>query len=193
MNTVESDLVIPNTSSDQSAPNANLPETPKRKIIPTESPSKYNTPIKKRLYRRVIELTEKVVQKNRQIKNLKQKTYYLRKKIATLKSILKELEKKSLINSENVDILNKIGVTNKELVQRQIMKSNKNGCIIRKKYSAELRTFALTLNFYSTKAYNYARKTFQTCLPSIKTISKWYQTVDGKPGFTKEAFIALKH
>lgn len=88
---------------------------------------------------------------------------------------------------------NKIGVTSKELVQRQLMKTNKKVCIVRKKYSAELRTFALTLNFYSTITYKYVRKTFQTCLPSIKTNSKWYQTVDGKPGFTKEAFIALKH
>lgn len=186
--------MIPSTSSDQSVSNDFLPATtPKRKNCDPESPSKYNSPIKKRLCRRVIELTDRVVQKNRQIKNLRQKTCYLMKKMATLKSILKELEKKSLINSENVDLLNKIGVTNKELVQRQIIKSNKKGCIVRKKYSAELRTFALTLNFYSTKAYNYVRKTFQTCLPSTKTISKWYQTVNGKPGFTKEAFIALKH
>lgn len=66
------------------------------------------------------------------------------------------------------------------------------GKIIKKKYSPELRTFALTLNFYSSKAYKYVRKTFNTCLPSLRTLSKWYQTVDGRPGFTKEAFNALK-
>lgn len=68
----------------------------------------------------------------------------------------------------------------------------KTGKTVKKKYSPELRSFALTLNFYSTKAYKYVRKTFSTCLPSLRTISKWYQTIDGRPGFTTETFNALK-
>lgn len=60
------------------------------------------------------------------------------------------------------------------------------------KYSKELRTFALTLQFYSTKAYNFVRKKLKTCLPHISTIRKWYRAIDGSPGFTKEALVALK-
>lgn len=60
------------------------------------------------------------------------------------------------------------------------------------KYSPVLRTFALTLSFYSPRAYNFVRKTFNNSLPHINTICKWYQSVDGSPGFTKEAFCALK-
>lgn len=60
------------------------------------------------------------------------------------------------------------------------------------KYSPELRCFALTLNFYSPIAYKYVRKTFGTCLPHPRTLSKWYSHIDGKPGVTKEALNALK-
>lgn len=60
------------------------------------------------------------------------------------------------------------------------------------KYSPELRSFALTLHFYSKKAYMYVRKVFNTCLPHPSTIRKWYQVVDGTPGITKEALEALR-
>ena len=45
--------------------------------------------------------------------------------------------------------------------------------------------------FYSTKAYNYVRRTFHLALPHPSTIRRWYQTINGKPGFTQEAFHAL--
>ncbi|GBN12744.1 DNA transposase THAP9, partial [Araneus ventricosus] len=60
------------------------------------------------------------------------------------------------------------------------------------KYAPELRSFALTLHFYSKKAYVYVRKVFKTCLPHTSTVKKWYQVVDGSPGFTKEALEVLK-
>lgn len=62
----------------------------------------------------------------------------------------------------------------------------------RQKYKEELRAFALTLSFYSAKAYNYVRQTFNKSLPHLSTISKWYQSIDGSPGFTSEAFEAVK-
>lgn len=60
------------------------------------------------------------------------------------------------------------------------------------KYSADLRAFALTLHFYSAKGYDYVRRTFNNSLPHPRTLSRWYQTVDGAPGLSKEAFDALK-
>lgn len=101
------------------------------------------------------------------------------------------MESKNLITAENSDILSSVGVKCRELIKRQMLKG-KSGTIVKKKYSPELRAFALTLNFYSSKAYNYVRKTFNSCLPSVKTLGKWYSTIDGRPGFTKEAFTALK-
>lgn len=62
----------------------------------------------------------------------------------------------------------------------------------KKKYSAKLRAFALTLNFYSSKAYKYIRKTFKNLLSDISTIRKWYSVLDGQPGLTRKVFDALK-
>lgn len=33
---------------------------------------------------------------------------------------------------------------------------------------------------------------FKQTLPSVSTIRKWYSAIDGKPGFSSEAFIAFK-
>lgn len=62
----------------------------------------------------------------------------------------------------------------------------------RQKYDPRLRAFALTLHFYSPKTYNFVREEFNNWLPSVSTISKWYQKVNGEPGFTKESFEVLE-
>jgi hypothetical protein len=55
-----------------------------------------------------------------------------------------------------------------------------------------LKSFALTLQFYSAKAYEFVRKTFDIALPSQSQIRRWYGKVAADPGFTKPAFNALK-
>ena len=59
-------------------------------------------------------------------------------------------------------------------------------------YPPELRSFALTLKFYSAKAYNYVRKSFDLGLPHPTVIRSWYSSIDGEPGFTRDALTALK-
>lgn len=61
-----------------------------------------------------------------------------------------------------------------------------------RKYNPKIRTFALTLHFYSPKGYKYVRSIFNNALPSVSTIRKWYSVIDGKPGFSSEAFTVLK-
>lgn len=73
-----------------------------------------------------------------------------------------------------------------QLITRQLKKKGRGV------YTPELRSFALTLNFYSTRAYNYVRKTWLKLLPHPSTLRSWYKVVDGRPGFTAEAFKALK-
>jgi hypothetical protein len=58
-------------------------------------------------------------------------------------------------------------------------------------YTQELKAFAVTLNFYSSRAYSYAQETFDLCLPCERTIRRWYSAVDAEPGFTAEAFSTL--
>ncbi len=60
------------------------------------------------------------------------------------------------------------------------------------KYSPELKSFALTLQFYSSKAYEFVRKTFDLALPHQVQVRKWYSKIPAEPGFTEPTFQALK-
>lgn len=66
-------------------------------------------------------------------------------------------------------------------------KVNVNG-----EYIPEIRSFAMTLHFYSAKAYNHVRKKFINQLPHPPMVRAWYRIVDGSPGFTAEALEAIK-
>lgn len=77
-------------------------------------------------------------------------------------------------------------------IQKQSSEGDEPAKPSREKYSATLRMFALTLQFYSTKAYNYVRETFDCALPHPSTITKWYSSVNGEPGFTGEAMNAIR-
>jgi len=61
--------------------------------------------------------------------------------------------------------------------------------MVKGKYPVQLRSFALTLNFYSLKAYNYVRKVFKNRLPSPSTIRSWYSNTNGAPGFSQDAIF----
>ncbi|KAG7177325.1 DNA transposase THAP9-like 1 [Homarus americanus] len=77
-----------------------------------------------------------------------------------------------------------------DLVKKQIAKNS--GKPVHAQYAPALRSFALTLNFYSPQANKFIRKTFDTCLPHPRTLEKWYSAVEVKPGFTEASFSALK-
>jgi len=78
-----------------------------------------------------------------------------------------------------------------QLVLRQLAK-HKQIDFADKQYPAELRALALTLNFYSAKAYEFVRETFDLCLPHPKTLQKWYRSVDGNAGFSEQALQAVR-
>lgn len=61
-----------------------------------------------------------------------------------------------------------------------------------KTISPELRTFVLTLHFYSPNAYDHVRSIFNNCIPHPSAIRKWYATVDGRPGMTSESLRAIQ-
>ena len=59
-------------------------------------------------------------------------------------------------------------------------------------YTRQVRSFALSLHFYSPKVYKYVGETFNKHLLSISTIKSWYRVIDGSPGFTDESFKAIE-
>lgn len=94
-----------------------------------------------------------------------------------------------MINVDQVtSIMTQFG-NNEDIINRLFNKTI--GKKVPKKYSEELRKFAITLHFFSSKAYNYVRKRFNNCLPHVKTLSRWYSVIDGQPGFTKEVLDML--
>jgi len=99
------------------------------------------------------------------------------------------LKKENLINDDATDILLDSFAKYKDLITNWSKKNNNEN--VPKKYSPALRQFAFSLHVLSAKAYNYVRKQFNTILPHIRTLSKWYSHVDAKPGFTSEALNML--
>lgn len=87
-------------------------------------------------------------------------------------------------------MLKGISETSACLVKRQVEKSLNPQ--MKRIYDERLRAFSITLNFLSPKAYNFVRDTFDTCLPHPRTVGRWYESIDGKPGFSAESFRILK-
>ena len=117
----------------------------------------------------------------------------LSRKVNTLQDVVTELQSKHLVSDNCVTVLEKCFTgAPLQLMLRQLAKHKEIDRIPEKAYPTELRAFALTLHFYSAKAYNYVRETFDLCLPHPKTLSKWYKCVDGNIGFSDQVIYALK-
>lgn len=61
----------------------------------------------------------------------------------------------------------------------------------RLKVSKELQSFAMTLHFYSAKAYAYVCECFDLALPHPGTIRTWYNEISADPGFTEASCSAI--
>ena len=153
-------------------------------------------PSKKQCLSSPEELQQELEKKNAQIESLKkklkssqQKSRRLSGKVTSLKNIVKSLKQHHLISTNCEEMLNQTfsGVP-LSLMKRMTAKKSGKG----RRYSPVLKSFALTLQFYSAKAYEFVRKTFDIALPSQSQIRRWYGKVAADPGFTKPAFNALK-
>jgi len=122
----------------------------------------------------------------KRLKVEQQKTRRLKKKVSDLKTVVDSLKEKQMISSNCAEMLeNNFGAVSKKLFER--IAGQKTGT-----YPEELKSFAMTLQFYSSKAYEFVRETFDMALPHPSQIRLWYSTIDGDPGFTKAAFAALE-
>ena len=146
----------------------------------TESPRK----LKKRLDKS----SEQILELKKKLKASQQRSRRLKIKVRSLKTVVKQLREKQLI-SNCEEMLNQTFSG----VPLEMMKRITSGKVSGKgrKYPPQLRSFALTLQFYSAKAYNFVRKTFNLALPHQSQVRRWYSKVPAEPGFTKPAFQAL--
>ncbi|XP_066987476.1 THAP domain-containing protein 1-like [Macrobrachium rosenbergii] len=112
-------------------------------------------------------LKRKLVQSKKKIKVLQQSKRRLVKRNSDLENVILELKRKRFISDESLGLLENCTCGVQDLIKRQTAKHSNQP---RPTYSPELRSFALTLNFYSPHAYRYVRKVFDTCLPHPRTI-----------------------
>jgi hypothetical protein len=128
----------------------------------------------------------------KKLKLVQQKSRRLENKVSTLQEVIATLKKERMVSESGAELLqNTISGVPLSILQRTSSNA-KSGKLTRQAFPPELRAFALTLNFYSPKAYNYVRKTFQMSLPHPSVIRSWYACIGGEPGFTGEAYNALK-
>lgn len=103
---------------------------------------------------------------------------------------MNELKDKNILSNEQLCLFTRLsGGSVEKLFHRYAQKVNYGK--VPKDYPPEIIKFALNLNFFSPKSYEYVRETFANCLPAQSTISSWYKTIDLKPCFSIEAFNAL--
>ena len=127
-----------------------------------------------KLQQRVIKLKEKV-------KLLNQKLRRQQKKIETLEDLLGNLKEEECISNEQLNLMHH----NFEGVAKQLFSDQARNATFDNKtsnrYSQETKQFAMTLHYYSPKAYDFARKVLY--LPHPSSIRSWSASVDCEPGF----------
>jgi hypothetical protein len=131
------------------------------------------------------ELEKKLRQK---IRNLQQQLRRTKQKANTMGEVIKTLHEKLVISSKEAEALHStFENTHLEFLYNftENLKCKPSG----RRYSDEIKEFALTLYFYSPKAYKYVRSIIP--LPNPSLIRKWSSSFKCEPGFIKEAFKSL--
>lgn len=154
-------------------------------------------------------LARKTIKRQEEERRLnRQQMKRLRTKINSLKDIVKTLRKQISVSESGLACLESIAESDvSEFLQRYARNANKQAKgfsktfkrqigkvvgISRAKYPPAIRSFAMTLHFYSPKAYRYVRQKFSNALPEPSTLRSRYSTINCEPGFTSESFDALK-
>lgn len=121
----------------------------------------------KTLKRKLDACTDSAATVKRKLKLSLERERRLRRKVNSFNEIIDDLKHKKLISEDASAMLERcftgipLEVTKRLLKQTSTEGDKSSAKISRDKYSPALRMFALTLQFYSIKAYNYVRETFE--------------------------------
>ena len=125
----------------------------------------------------------------RKIKSLQQQLRRTKAKQQTMSDIINELQQKLVMSSEDAEMMH----CQFDAIQLSIFRDTKNNVArapCGRRYSDIVKEFAVTLHYYSPKAYEYVRSILPLPQPSL--IRKWSSTLKCEPGFIKESFEALR-
>ncbi len=123
------------------------------------------------------------------IKSLQQKLRRQEKKATSMKELIDTVKEKLFVKEEEAEVLHN-NFDNISLSLFQNALKNKNVQPNGRRYADQIKEFAVTLHFYSPKAYNFLRTIIPLPQPSL--IKIWASSVDCEPGFITEAFDILK-
>ena len=168
----------------------------KRKLtdsLPLSSPSPSNVAFD-HAYASKADVASKAKVSANQVAHLKQKVKALKQRvrrcdvrIRNLSALLSVLQKQKLVTNEQHDMLeNNFSGVGKKLFQDQIQNAKSTHGY---RYSTETKQFALTLHYYSPRAYNFVRRIFK--LPHASNICKWNGSIDCEPGFLRNVIDFL--
>ena len=91
----------------------------------------------------------------KQILKLQKKVWKNKKTIERLSDLVSQLEEKNMISSQGSEVLkDKFSGLSLALFENEIMNNNQSGA---REYSEEIKRFALTLQFYSPRGYEFLR------------------------------------
>ena len=125
----------------------------------------------------------------RKIKSLQQELRRTKAKQETMSDIINELQQKSILTTDDAENLH----AEFDEIQLSIFRDTKNNvsCLPNgRRYSDIVKECAVTLHFYSPKAYEYVRTILP--LPHESLIRKWSSVVECEPGFVRESFESLQ-
>ena len=118
--------------------------------------------------------------KDKKIKRLQKKVL---RQAKSIKGLMKTLNEKELISKEFSDVLgSNFGHIEVDLFKNEV---KNRGLQSGSRYSNDIKEFAVSLHFYSPRAYKFVRKTLH--LPHPATLRSWAGNVVCEPGFLSNA------
>ena len=120
----------------------------------------------------------------RKIKTKDQRIRRQKKSITSFKSLIAELKKKDLIDSRQQESFSGLSL---KLFEDEFKNSQRHPCGYR--YCNDVAKFAISLHYYSPKAYKLVRSVLH--LPHPSTIRAWASNVDCSPGILENVFHYL--
>ena len=132
----------------------------------------------------------KLEEQRRKIKVLQQKVRRRDAKIQNLQDLITDLKEKGLLRPNVSDLLSEsFSGLSCELIKNHFSNQDKKNQGHR--YDDEVKKFALTVHFYSPRAYEYLRPILS--LPHPRALRHWTSSVECDAGFFEDVFTHLKN
>ncbi|GBN14036.1 THAP domain-containing protein 2 [Araneus ventricosus] len=114
--------------------------------------------------------TEELSKKSKIIKTLRQKERRMQKRLKTFQEVIDYLKQKAFISNRTQEVLELSMATSDSSAELFKQLQKKQGS-----YEEEIKSFALTHNFFSSKAYEFVREALSLNLPHPSTLRSWFQ------------------